>query len=162
MTKGIQDMLNLPSLEDTLKEDGIENQSNIEETLKKVETASKKMAQISGSDHEMAMDELFSEIKGHAQDLMDMGYNIDQARARGIFEVAASLYKHAIDAKNSKRDAQLKFMKLELDKKKLSLEEMRMRHELGLGGNEPIEATVVSEDRNELIKRLKGKIDEGK
>jgi len=86
-----------------------------------------------------------------------LGFNIDIPRARGIFEVATSMYGQAISAKNSKRDAQLKAMKLALDQRKLDLEEKKIKAQLGETEQNTIvsEATVIKEDRNELIKRLR-------
>jgi hypothetical protein len=60
------------------------------------------------------------------------------------------LYSTALKAKETKRDMQLKTMKLMLDSRKLDLEEKRLNHDLG---DRPFdaEATIV-EDRNELIR----------
>jgi tRNA A37 N6-isopentenylltransferase MiaA len=52
-----------------------------------------------------------------------MGMNIDPARAPRILEVANQWMKTAADAKISKRDAQLKLMKLIIEQRKLALEE---------------------------------------
>lgn len=182
MTRGIENMLNLPHLDDLLKDGTISRhpqpdlnddggeaidtdafEAQLNDTLARAEKAGKRLAMIDGSDHADAMDDLYGEVRKHAQDLMDLGFNIDHARARGIFEVASSMYKNAMDAKNSKRDAELKAMKLSLDQKKLELDTMRVRHEMGApaeGGT--ITEAVVVEDRNELIKRLRAQIKQDK
>lgn len=168
MTRGIEDMLNLPHLDDVLKEQGAHPRSPDEEieveveidpgsdpkisaTLALAEQAAKKLSMLSGGDHDEAMDELHSEIMKHARDLMDLGFNMDQARARGIFEVAATMYKHAMDAKSTKRDAQLKAMKLALEERRVVIEEKQA----GFGSGVIEAEAVVVEDRNELIKRLR-------
>lgn len=162
-------MLNLPHLEDLLKNDlpesEVENDvdAKLNDILEQAERAEKRLAMVNGTDHAESMDSLYDEIKKHAQDLMDLGFNIDHARARGIFEVASSMYKNAMDAKNSKRDAELKAMKLALDQKRLELETMRVKHEIGQGGGDgPIAEAVVVEDRNELIKRMREQIKQEK
>lgn len=116
-----------------------------------------------GTDHEKSMDEIYQETLDHSRSLMDLGFNTDERSRRGIFEIAASMYKNALDAKNSKRDAQIKLMKLIQDQKKQEFEEMKWRVERGEDVGRPIEgsATLV-EDRNELIKRLRADIKEEK
>jgi len=109
---------------------------------------------VEGSDHANAMDKIHEETLKHAQDMMDLGYNVDMPRQRGIFEIATMMYARAIEAKNSKRDAQLKTMKLALDQRKLDLDEKKLRHEIG---EQTVNAgvTVTMGDRNEILKRMR-------
>ena len=165
----IVDMLNLRPLDEMLKEKGVdldtpetpeatpdEEVQNAVSTLREI---SAKIAMIEGTDHSDAMDELHKEILGHARDLMSYGFNIDHPRARGIFEIAASMYAHAISAKNAKRDAQLKAMKLSMDKKRVELEEKRTNHQIGQANTMiATDGTILVEDRNELLRRLREKI----
>jgi hypothetical protein len=163
--QGITDMLNLPSLEDVLKEKGIDvnvsepverDEPQIAHTIEKLHDLTARMAMVEGTDHSDAMDELYKEILGHARELMSYGFNIDQPRARGIFEVASTMYGHAMSAANSKRDAQLKTMRLSLERKKVDLEERRTNHALGQqAATVDTDNTIIVEDRNELIKRLR-------
>lgn len=171
MTRGIEDMLNLPHLEDLLKDNGMESDDNTEENDRRLaealaiaEQAEQRLAMTTGADHALAMDDLYTEIKKHAQDLMDLGYNIDHARARGIFEIASSMFKNAIDAKNSKRDAELKAMKLALDEKRLELDRIRVKFETGMGstGDGEIREAVIVEDRNVLLKQLRDQMNRDK
>jgi hypothetical protein len=105
------------------------------------------------------MDELYKEILTHARDLMAYGFNIDSPRARGIFEIAGTMYGHAMSAANSKRDAQLKTMRFALDKKRVDLEEKRTNHLTGQqAATIDTENTIIVEDRNDLIKRLRHQI----
>jgi hypothetical protein len=163
---GITDMLNLPSLEDALKEQGVDaadstpieppDEQQINNTVDKLHQLTARMAMLDGTDHSDAMEAIYKEILGHARDLMAYGFNIDSPRARGIFEVASSMYGHAMTAANSKRDAQLKAMRLALDRRKVDLEEKRTNHAIGQQAatiNE--DNTIVVEDRNELIRRLR-------
>lgn len=175
MTQGLDNLLNLPSMEEILKEKGVlpkvENEINPDEFVSEEETdnellrtvemaqqAQKRLDMVEGTDHSEAMDKLHAETLKHAQDLMDLGFNIDLPRARGIFEVAANMYGRAIEAKNAKRDAQLKAMKLALDQRKLDLEEKKLKLDYPESEqNKTIigNGTIIKEDRNELIKRLR-------
>lgn len=167
MTQGIENMLGLPSMEDILKtteptdDEAPEEISQIDEAkmnavvsmAKQAETALALTDASGGDGHAAAMDEIHKEMLKHARDLMDLGFNVDQRSAATIFEKATMMYKGATDAKNSKRDMQLKAMKLALDSKKLELDEYKMRTELGEKSVES-EAFIV-EDRNELVKRVR-------
>ena len=89
---------------------------------------------------------------------MDLGFNVDQRSAATIFEKANMLYKTALDAKSSKRDSQLKTMKLMLEKRKLDLEEKRLKHEMG---DVAVDADAfIVDDRNALIKLMREAKDE--
>lgn len=106
-------------------------------------------------EYEKAMDNLHTETLEHAQDLMDLGYNVDTRSAGRIFENAANMYKIALDAQNSKRDAQLKARKLILEQKKLELMERASKGESDIPDSAKQNSSVVVEDRNALLKRLK-------
>lgn len=168
---GITEMLNLPSLDEVLKQQGIDVHATaapppiepdpqvVARTVEKLHQLSGRVAASDGTDHTDAMDELYREILGHARDLMAYGYNIDHPRARGIFEIAASMYGHAMSAVNDKREAQLKTLRLNLDKKKVDLEEKRTNHAIGQNtATFDNENTIIVEDRNELIKRLRSQM----
>jgi RNA processing factor Prp31 len=170
MTQGLRNLLNLPSLDDVLKTKGIDvntpppdappDEQQISHTLEKLQHLTDRMALADGSDHTEAMNELYKEIVTHARDLMAYGFNIDSPRARGIFEVAATMYGHAMSAANSKREAQMKTIRLALDRKKVDLEERRTNHMVGqqAATMDHADNTIIVEDRNELIKRLRNQI----
>lgn len=165
MTRRLEDTLNLPHLDDLLKETGdmpdapepdapaepADNGASPHDMLNALQVAKNANAMMDGRDHAEAMDKLYVETLRHAQNIVDLGFNVDQARAPRVFEVAAQFYKAAMDAKNSKRDAQLKAMQLMLNQQKLELDKK-------VAGKDPstieVDAVVV-EDRNELLKRLR-------
>ena len=166
MTQRIIETLNLPSLEDALREhglfpdgpgemaDGELPEPDLSNALAMAETAQRRIDLVEGSDHANAMDKIHEETLKHAQDMMDLGYNVDMPRQRGIFEIATMMYARSIEAKNSKRDAQLKAMKLALDQRKLDLDEKKLRHDIG---EQTVNAgaTVTMGDRNEILKRMR-------
>jgi hypothetical protein len=146
-------------LEDALREDGEhpfdgnENQENENKELSGLlDEAEKNAKRLEGTDHEDAMDELYKETLQHAKDLMDLGYNVDMPRQRGIFEIATMMYSRAMEAKNSKRDAQLKLFKLMLDKRKLDMDEKKILN--SPDGSKTTDAVIV-EDRNTLIAMMR-------
>jgi len=164
INENIADMLNLPPLEDALREQGVEiptakvsdpEEAEVQRTVAAVHEATAKMAMLDGSDHADAMDDLHREILGHARDLMSYGFNLDHPRARGIFEIAASMYAHAITAKNSKRDNQLRAMKLAMDNRRVDLEEKRTNHVIGQVAAIGSSDTILVEDRNELLRQMR-------
>lgn len=163
MTQGIENMLNLPSMEDVIKNNSIEDKNdevleNIEETnkdeefinktIEKMKNIEEKISLIKGTDHYNAMDDVYNDTLKYARELMEYGFNVDAPRARGIFEIAAEMYARAIEAKTSKRDAQLKAIKLTIDQKRLELEEKKFKNDNGdLLQND----VVIVENRNKLI-----------
>lgn len=165
MTQGIEDMLNLPSMEEVfgktkepvqdneeivVEDDGLKNAVAVFEEAEKVIALKDAKG---GDGHAQSMDTIHDEMLEAAQTLMKMGHNVDQRSAATIFEKAVMLYKGAIDAKNSKRDMQLKALKLILDQKKLELEEKKVKAELG--EKEIDSEYTILEDRNELIKKIR-------
>ena len=159
--RGIEDMLNLPHLDELMAENAPEEDAPEDAYDLPIEFNNTAIAAISdadGTDHSKSMDELYKETLDHSRTLMDLGFNVDDRSRRGIFEIAVSMYGKALDAKNSKRDMQLKAMKLALDQQKMALEERKFRTEQG----ETVvstQATMV-EDRNELIKAFKARAEE--
>ena len=170
MSKSIQDALDLPTLEDLLKaprqtDDGEEvtdqmvadadDNSIVGEMSTALATGgiTKDMADArEAKDHAKSANDIHDEVLQHAKDLMDLGYNVDTRSAGRIFETAAGMYKLALEAKNSKRDAQLKAMKLELESRKL---DQMAKDKSGDDSNVVPGEHVIIEDRNELIKRLR-------
>lgn len=176
MTKMIEHTLGLPSMEDILKTDQPEmddasdqepefeideeeNEAGLRSAVELAEVAERQLAIQEGDGHAQAMDVIHDETLKTARDLVDLGFNVDQRSAATIFEKATMMYKAATDAKNSKREMQLKAMKLMLDKRKLDLEERKLQHEMG---DVPVEAeATIVEDRNELIRRIREEAKKG-
>jgi hypothetical protein len=190
MTQGLRNLLDLPAMEDMLRQAGVfpvlpgaadataplvapvtapvaaprappEPEPPLDPALARsvalAEQAQARLEMIDGRDHAEGMEKLYRETLKHAQDLMDLGFNVDLPRARGIFEVAANMYGRSIEAKNAKRDGELKAMKLALEQRKLDLTEQRLNAQHGavVPATYQADASVFKEDRNELIKRLR-------
>ncbi len=137
MTKKITDLLDLPELTD---ENINEMVSSIQGTLG------------SDKDHEKSMDLIYSETLEHAYSVMQMAINADPRSRSSLIEKSNMLYNTALTAKNSKKDAQLKVLKYELDRRKIELEELKYQNEVGDGPKPDGDAIVI--DRNELLRRF--------
>lgn len=171
MSRTIQEALDLPTLEDLLKapretddhdvlteEQLIEAENNAEiddltEALSTNVSVKIDPDASEAKDHADSTDDIYGQTIQHAQDLMDLGYNVDTRSAGRIFETAAGMYKLALDAKNSKRDAQLKLQKLKLENEKLKA---MMRQKSGESGEIIEQEAVIIADRNDLIKKIRG------
>jgi hypothetical protein len=157
MTRGLEDALNLRPLEEALSEAGHDPDINNVPTAfdRTLDLAEEQIALIEGKDHAEAMDTIYEETIKHARDLVDFGFNTDPARARGMFEQGANMYKIALDAKNAKRRAQLDAMKLALEQRKAA------------GTiDEPTDViqgeAVMHDDRNAILARLHAQIEQEK
>jgi hypothetical protein len=168
MTQGIEKFLDLPPLDEVLKRQGVNAEDdpieiNVHKVMTDLREFSARSAMLEGTDHSEAMDSMHDEIITHARDLMTYGYNIDMPRQRGIFEIASILYGHAMNAKNTKRDAELKALRLALDRRKVDLEEKRTNHVIGQQAASIDDVgTIIVEDRNELLKRLRTQLKDQK
>lgn len=149
MTKGLDKVFGLPSMEEILEE----TETN-EEVSKEIMPVSDNAMTLSVDEHGRSMDVIHDEMLQHAKDIAELAYDLDPARAPRMLEVGAMYYKGAIDAKNSKRDAQLKLMTLMQNERKLKLEETKLKHEMGDIDTEKADVIMV-EDRNALLKRLR-------
>lgn len=149
MTRKLQETLNLPDLEDILKEQSGPD-PELEKFAERLDAAERATAMVDGRDHAEGCDTIFKETLDHSRALMDLGYNIDVARAPRIFKAAAEMYKVALDAKNAKRDAELKRLKLAMDQKLVELKEQEVT-----GKTQTLDdSTLIIDDRNELIKSI--------
>jgi len=129
------------------------NSADTPEFAKTLDLAEKNLSMVEGKDHGDAMDDITDRALKMYDDMIDMGWNVDPSRQSRTFEVAGQFLRMAKDAKDSKRDAQLKAMQLALNQKKLELERSLVDPNSIPGA---IDAqAIVHEDRNELIKQLR-------
>jgi hypothetical protein len=176
MSKSIQDALDLPTLENLLRTSApgasdMESEPEINEDGEVDTTPQNELsAQVGNAlasnplidedhaakearDHETSMDKMYDETIQHSRDLMDLGYNVDTRSAGRIFETAATMYKIALDSKNSKRKAQLDLMKIYQEQQKIDIVE---KNKGGGDHNGPIDTgSVIIEDRNEILRQLR-------
>lgn len=173
MTKKILSSLNLPDISDVIPEVDMPvaqpkaaSESTASDDMKAMvsaaEAMTRKLRLIDGTEHTGETDELAREGLDKARELFDYAYNSDPRSARGIMEIAAAMYKFSLDAVNSKRDAQLKAMKLMQDQQRIDNETKKLLHTMGeIVPTETVQDADVTfvGDRNELVKKyLEGKV----
>lgn len=172
MSRSIQESLDLPVLEDLLKsasttdaedepevtDDMVEDFSGSSELSTSMNSGLIKPEVLDDQQarsHSSSMDTIHRDALQHSKDLMDLGYNVDIRSASKIFESAAGMMRLAMDAANSKREAQLKRRKLDLDAAKLEILLKNAKGGQQAGDTVDAEAVVIVEDRNEILKRMR-------
>lgn len=163
MSKTIQEALNLPVLEDLIRQsDTTEVSPSEDDELLEMETLVQgdiiiQVDEAEKKDYEQSVDEIHKEVFKHAKDLMDLGFNVDTRSAPKIFDAAANMFKLALESKNSKREAQFREARLMLDEKKLDLAKRtaNSKDPNAVIENEADDRPVIVEDRNELLRQLR-------
>jgi hypothetical protein len=161
MSKTLNDLFDLPSMEDVLDETDDSETENLPVAVNDASSELISTAELKAQEHGAAMDDIYKSVLKHANDAAELAFDLDPARAPRMLEVAGNLFKAAMDAKNSKRDAQLKLMKLLQDQQKLDLDRRRFQLESGEVESEKAEVVMV-EDRNEILRRLRAEAAETK
>ena len=168
MTKKLEDILNLPNVKDAFKKvDEKESTKDQKErpvgknvdpqtaaalkaTYAEFDKIEKALPQVKGLGDlsDLELDKLAGEAEESYKNLMDLGMNVDSRYSGRIFEVASTMLKNAIDAKNNKIGNKLKMVELQLKKMKMDTD----------GSNDTSDAVesegFVISDRNELMKKL--------
>jgi hypothetical protein len=160
MTKKLEELFNLPSNETTVEE----AQATIEENrdiitqvdlaIDKIDAALPLVSDLDTSDTDL--DELAKLAKDKAEDLLDLGMNVDPRFGGVIFQTAGTLLGHAITAKTAKMDKKLRMISLQLQKARLD-HQIKKDQKTGDADLEPIEGQGIILDRNELLKQILSK-----
>jgi hypothetical protein len=162
MTKKLEELFNLPASELTPEEaeQAIAENRNIitevDSAINKIDIALPTVRDLDTADEEL--DELAKLAKDKAEDLIDLGMNVEPRFSGVILQTAGMLLGHAITAKTAKMDKKLKMIQLQLAKAKL---DHQIKKDAGKAQdeNEPIDGQGVVLDRNELLKQILGKSD---
>lgn len=162
MTKKLEELFNLPDNtgSDEQATDFIaENQqliAEVDQAIDKIDAALPGVKDLETADSEL--DELASLAKSKAEDLIDLGMNVEPRFSGVILQTAGTLLGHAITAKTAKLDKKLRMVQLQLQKAKLDHQVKK-----DSAKNEPeedaIEGNGIVLDRNELLKQILGKQD---
>lgn len=159
MTKKLEETFSLPSIDD-FEPDGImkSEEEILEETteiitaLGAAEKIDSALATVSGlNEHDNDMDDVAKRAIQSYEDLCDLGLNVHDSHAGRIYEVAATMLKTALDAKDAKVTRKLKTIELQLKKAKLDQERV-----LKTGGINNVSNDEF--DRNELLAYMKKEI----
>lgn len=162
MTKKLEELFNLPPQENTpdptIEESTSfvnENRdliSEIDSAISKIDIALPTVRDLDTADSEL--DELAKLAKDKAEDLIDLGMNVEPRFSGVILQTAGVMLGHAITAKTAKMDKKLRMISLQLQK-------ARLDHQISKDQKDPAEQAIEGQgvvlDRNELLKQILGK-----
>ena len=161
MTKKLEELFNLPTTEATPEESQQlieENRDIITEVdlaIDKIDIALPTVRDLDTADSEL--DELAKLAKDKAEDLIDLGMNVEPRFSGVILQTAGVMLGHAITAKTAKLDKKLRMINLQLQKAKL---DHQISKDAGKDSPDaPIDGQGVVLDRNELLKQILNKKD---
>lgn len=162
MTKKLEELLNLPSSDSTpeeslaIFEENKELLKEVDNAIDKIDAALPGVRDLDTADSEL--DELAQLAKSKAEDLIDLGMNVDPRFAGVILQTAGVMLGHSISAKTAKMDKKLKMIQLQLQKAKHD-HQVKKDAQRGEAGETPVEGHGIVLDRNELLKQILGKQD---
>ena len=158
MTKKLEELFNLPATEATpeqVEQTIAENRAIISEVdlaIDKIDAALPTVRDLETGDSEL--DELATLAKQKAEDLIDLGMNVEPRFSGVILQTAGTLLGHAITAKTAKLDKKLRMVQLQLQK-------ARLDHQVKKDAGDPVEQAIDGQgvvlDRNELLKQILSK-----
>ena len=161
MTKKLTELLNLPPIpedtDSTAQEalDFIRNNQDVitevDSAINKIDLALPLVRDLERGDDEL--DELAKLAKEKAEDLIDLGMNIDPRFAGVIMQTAGTMLGHAITAKTAKMDKKLRMINLQLAKARLD-HQIKKDAKSGAADEEPIEGQGIVLDRTELLRQI--------
>lgn len=162
MTKKLEELFNLPSSDVTPEE----AQQTIEENrdiitevdiaIDKIDLALPLVNDLDTADTEL--DELAKMAKDRAEDLIDLGMNVEPRFSGVILQTAGVMLGHAITAKTAKMDKKLRMISLQLQKARLD-HQVKKDANKAQDADEPLDGRGIVLDRNELLKQILGKHD---
>jgi len=160
MTKKLEEIFDLQEAtsktepkKEVVEEPSHETVKSIDDSYKAIQEIAGELPPINELDEldDSELDKLADKSEQAYDDLMDLGMNVEVRYSGRIFEVASSMMKNAIDAKNAKIDKKLKAVDAKLKKLKIDKDNATDDGSVISG-----EGYVVT-DRNELLKKLQGK-----
>lgn len=155
MTKKLESLFNLPEVQDGATTEEvqkvIEENKNIivevDNAIDKIDAALPGVTDLDRMDEEL--DELAKLARDKAEDLLDLGMNVDPRFGGVIFQTASQLLGHSITAKTAKMDKKLKQIQLQLQKAKF---DHQVKKDAGKAEDEePIDGKGMVLDRNALL-----------
>ena len=161
MTKKLEELLNLkssateeePTAESAQEfiDENLELITDVDSAISKIDAALPLVRDLEAGDSEL--DELADLAKSKAEDLMDLGMNIDPRFAGVIMQTAGTMLGHAITAKTAKMDKKLRMINLQLAKARLD-HQIKKDAKSGAAEEEPVEGKGIVLDRNELLRSI--------
>jgi len=160
MTKKLEETFNLSATTDDVPEVDvqkvIENNrimiTEVDEAIDKIDAALPMIRDLDQSDAEL--DELALLAKTKAEDLLDLGMNVDPRFGGVIFQTASQLLGHSITAKTAKMDKKLKMIQLQLQKAKFDHQVKKDAAKLEPEEGDTIDGQGMVLDRNALLAQI--------
>lgn len=155
MTKKLEQLFDLPSMGEGAADPDVqqvieENRNIITEVdaaIDKIDASLPMINDLAAMDSEL--DELAKLAKDKAEDLLDLGMNVDPRFGGPIMQTAGQLLGHAITAKTAKMDKKLRMISLQLQKARLD-HQVSKDNKKG-DEEESIEGKGVVLDRNAML-----------
>lgn len=127
----------------------------IDLAIDKIDTALPLVRDLEAGDSEL--DDLATMAKDNAQQLLDLGMNMEARFSGTVFQTAGVLLGHAITAKQAKLDKKLRMVDLQLKKMRLD-HQIRKDLQTSEGpGVDAVDGEGVVLDRNALLAQILGK-----
>ena len=159
----LSELFNLPPAEDQPLESAEntieENRALIQEVdsaIDKIDAALPGVRDLDTSDKEL--DEIAEKAVETFENLTDLGFNVDSRYASELFAVAGTMLGHALTAKQTKLQKKLKVIELQMKKLKLDQDAAKMAAKGE--SDEPETAHGQILNRNDLLERLLGSRDQ--
>ena len=154
MNKKIEDVFDLPPIEsqtnssyptDQQEEMGLDfdKMQHQLDVADKIDKALPQVRDLEALDADM--DNYAGQAMNAFKDLMDLGQNVEDRHAAGVFDVASKMMTNAITAKTAKMDKKLKMVQLQIQKAKFDQQTVK------LNGDTPLQGEAEEFDRNSLI-----------
>jgi len=165
MTKKLEELFNLPptdandpTMEESREfiEENRDIITEVDSAISKIDLALPLVRDLDAGDQEL--DELATMAKQRAEDLIDLGMNVEPRFSGVILQTAGVMLGHAITAKTAKMDKKLRMISLQLQKARLD-HAIKKDAKSGTTEEEPIDGKGIVLDRNELLKQILGKKD---
>src|SRR6056300_993801 len=143
--------------EEVVKEE-VDSEVNIKRALSVAEKIDKALPQVKDLEsHDKDMDGYATDAMNSFRELMDLGMNSEARHAGKFFEVAQTMMKNAIEAKNAKADKKLRMIELQLKKQRVDQWEQKSEGKT----DDFIEGEgYIVGDRNKLLDQLVKKVNE--
>ena len=127
-------------------EEAIKHAAEIVTALSAAEKVDHALTTVAGlNEHDSEMDEISKEALESYMELKELGMNMADSHSGRIMEVAATMLKTALEARDAKVNRKLKTIELQLRKLKVD----------NLSGNDPRGDEGTAFDRNQLLRSLK-------
>jgi hypothetical protein len=154
MTKKLESLFNLPEVSEGATSEEVkqvieENRdiiTQVDEAIDKIDAALPGITDLDSIDADL--DELAKLARDKAEDLLDLGMNVDPRFGGVIFQTASTLLGHSITAKTAKMDKKLKQIQLQLQKAKF---DHQVKKDSGKAEEEPEDGKGLLLDRNALL-----------